>query len=56
MRRITIVLLTTLSAALIGLPAAGTVHEITGTFCAGEHGNHSPPGLSGGSRADNLAK
>ena len=25
-------------------------------FCAGEHGNHFPPGLSGGSNADNFAK
>lgn len=56
MRRVTIVLVTTLAAALIALPAAGTVHEITGMFCAGEHGNHFPPGLSGRSRADNFAK
>lgn len=56
MRRITIVLVTTLAAALIALPAAGTVHEITGMFCAGEHGNHFPPGLSGRSQADNFAK
>jgi len=38
------------------LPAAGTVHEITGMFCAGEHGNPFPAGLSGGSAADNFAK
>ena len=36
--------------------AAATVHEITGMFCAGEHGNHFPAGLSGGSNADNFAK
>lgn len=38
------------------MPAAATVHEITGMFCAGEHGNHFPAGLSGGSNADNFAK
>ncbi len=37
-------------------PAAATVHEITGMFCAGEHGNPFPAGLSGGSNADNFAK
>jgi hypothetical protein len=56
MRRLAIVLATTLAAALIALPAVGTVHEITGMFCAGEHGNHFPPGLSGRSNADNFAK
>ena len=35
-------------------PASATVHEITGMFCAGEHGNNFPPGLSGGSNADNF--
>lgn len=38
------------------MPAAATVHEITGMFCAGENGNHFPAGLSGGSNADNFAK
>jgi hypothetical protein len=38
------------------IPASATVHEITGMFCAGEHGNHFPAGLSGGSNADNFAK
>jgi hypothetical protein len=38
------------------IPASATVHEITGMFCAGEHGNHFPAGLSGGSSADNFAK
>ena len=37
-------------------PASATVHEITGMFCAGEHGNHFPPGISGGSKANNFAK
>jgi hypothetical protein len=37
-------------------PASGTVHEITGMFCADDRGNPFPPGLSGGSSADNFAK
>ncbi len=38
------------------MPAAATVHEITGMFCAGENGNHFPAGLSGGSNANNFGK
>ena len=51
-------LLAMLATAVTVLPAAATVHEITGMFCAGEHGNHFPSGLSGGSNAnaDNFAK
>ena len=45
-----------LAVMAIASPASATVHEITGMFCAGEHGNHFPPGLSGGSNADNFAK
>lgn len=56
MRRMTVVLLAIAVLTLIALPAAATVHEITGMFCAGEHGNHFPAGLSGGSQADNFAK
>jgi hypothetical protein len=37
-------------------PASATVHEITGMFCAGEHGNHFPAGISGGSNANNFAR
>ncbi|MCI0582446.1 MAG: hypothetical protein L0227_06040 [Chloroflexi bacterium] len=46
------------AAALLAFvaPASATVHEITGMFCAGEHGNHFPAGLSGGSSADNFAQ
>ena len=45
-------------ALALGLvvPATATVHELTGMFCADEHGNPFPPGLSGGSSADNFAK
>ena len=45
-----------LAVIMLALPATATVHEITGMFCAGEHGNHFPPGLSGGSKGDNFAK
>jgi hypothetical protein len=46
------------AAALLAFvaPASATVHEITGMFCAGEHGNHFPPGLSGGSNGDNFGQ
>lgn len=57
MRRITLaIVLSALGALAFASPASATVHEITGMFCAGEHGNHFPPGLSGGSQADNFAK
>ena len=57
MRRVTLaLLLSALAAMAFAMPASATVHEITGMFCAGEHGNHFPPGLSGGSNADNFAK
>lgn len=56
MRRVAIALASAAVVVAFALPAAGTVHEITGMFCAGEHGNHFPAGLSGGSSADNFAK
>ena len=48
--------LAALAAMAVAMPATATVHEITGMFCAGEHGNHFPAGLSGGSNADNFGK
>jgi len=57
MRRIvSIAVLSILAVMTFVAPATATVHEITGMFCAGEHGNHFPAGLSGGSNADNFAK
>ena len=41
---------------LMVLPATATVRQITGKFCSGGQGQESPPGLSGGSNADNFAK
>lgn len=56
MKRVTLaIVLAALGALAIAGPASATVHEITGMFCAGEHGNHFPPGLSGRSNADNFA-
>jgi hypothetical protein len=55
-RRLVVFLIAAVTALVVALPASATVHEITGMFCAGEHGNHFPAGLSGGSNADNFAK
>jgi len=55
-RAISAGILAGMMALAVAMPAAATVHEITGMFCAGEHGNHFPAGLSGGSNADNFAK
>jgi hypothetical protein len=38
-----------------GVPASATVHEIVGQWCAGQ-GELGPPGISGGSQADNFAR
>jgi hypothetical protein len=57
MRRLTLATaLAAMALMTLALPASATVHEITGMFCAGEHGNHFPAGLSGGSSADNFAR
>lgn len=55
-RAIAVAVLTAAAVLAFVAPASATVHEITGMFCAGEHGNHFPSGLSGGSNADNFAK
>lgn len=36
-------------------PASATVHEIVGQWCSGQE-ELAPPGISGGSKADNFAK
>jgi hypothetical protein len=54
-RAISAAVLTAAALLAFAAPASATVHEITGMFCAGEHGNHFPAGLSGGSNADNFA-
>lgn len=55
-RAISVVALAAMAVFTSASPASATVHEITGMFCAGEHGNPFPAGLSGGSNADNFAK
>ncbi|WP_109507436.1 hypothetical protein [Nocardioides speluncae] len=53
----------TLAVAVIALtaailptaPASATVHEIVAQWCSG-HDHLEPPGISGGSNADNFAK
>lgn len=55
-RAISVAVLTAMAVLTFAVPASATVHEITGMFCAGEHGNPFPAGVSGGSNADNFAK
>ena len=49
------------AAAAVGLvfaqaaPASATVHEIVGQWCSGQD-ELAPPGITGGSKADNFAK
>ena len=49
------------AAATVGLvfaqaaPASATVHEIVGQWCSGQD-ELAPPGITGGSKADNFAK
>lgn len=57
MRRIALLVVAALLAvAALAVPAAGTVHEITGMFCSPSGGNPFPPGISGESNGDNFAK
>lgn len=57
MRRVfSIAVLTAMAVMAFAAPASATVHEITGMFCAGEHGNRFPAGISGGSNANNVAR
>jgi hypothetical protein len=44
-----------LSLGVLAAPASATVHEIVGQWCSGR-GELFPPGLSGGSNADNMAQ
>jgi hypothetical protein len=55
-RTISIALASAMAMVAFAIPATATVHEITGMFCAQQGGNPFPPGLSGGSNADNFAK
>ena len=55
-RAVLAAVLAAMALMTFAIPASATVHEITGMFCAGEHGNPFPAGLTGGSNADNFAK
>jgi hypothetical protein len=58
MRRIVLIVafgLLLLIGALVS-PASATVHELTGMECSGGHAIENPPGLTGGSNADNFAQ
>ena len=55
-RAISVAVLTAMAVLTFVAPAAATVHEITGMFCATTGGNPFPAGISGGSNADNFAK
>jgi hypothetical protein len=55
-RAVLAAILAAMAATAVAVPASATVHEIAGMFCAGEHANHFPAGLSGGSNTDNFAQ
>lgn len=55
LRRTSIVLALVLALGAIALPAAATVDEIIGQWCA-DRGHLAPPGISGGSKANNFAQ
>jgi hypothetical protein len=38
------------------VPASGTAHEITGMWCSNGNAVFNPPGVSGGSNADNFVQ
>lgn len=54
-RRLPLLAVLALALGLFPAPASATVHEIVGQWCSGQ-GSLFPPGISGGSNADNLAK
>lgn len=57
MRRMFVVALVAgLAIMAFATPARATVHEIAGMWCAGPHPAYAPPGLTGGSNADNFAQ
>ena len=46
----------TMALLAVASPASGTVHEITGMRCSGGNAVFNPPGVTGGSNADNFAQ
>ena len=56
-RAVLLAVVAAMALVVFALPATATVHEITGMECAqnAAGGNPFPPGISGGSNADNFA-
>jgi hypothetical protein len=54
-RRLVLMVVMVLALGVVAAPASATVHEIVGQWCSGQ-GDLFPPGISGGSNADNFAK
>ena len=55
-RRALVIMAVTTGITMIGVaPASATVHEIVGQWCSGQE-PLNPPGISGGSQADNFAQ
>lgn len=55
MRRIMLFTSVFVVAVAMAVPASATVHEIVGQWCSGQE-ELNPPGITGGSNADNFAK
>ena len=61
MRRIAIIAVLTMAFTAVALPAVAVIDEQVGAWCGnpakvGGNGGLAPPGISGGSSADNFAK
>ena len=54
-RRLPLLAVLALALGLFPAPASATVHEIVGQWCSGQ-GELGPPGITGGSKADNFAR
>jgi hypothetical protein len=54
-RAVAMALVSALAVFTLAMPASATVHEIVGQWCSGQ-GDLFPPGISGGSSADNFAR
>lgn len=54
-RLIVLIAAAAIALAMMAAPASATVHEIVGQWCSGQDPLF-PPGISGGSNADNFAK
>ncbi len=54
-RAISIAVISAMTLVAFALPATATVDEITGMPCSGGKAIFGPPGITGGSNADNFA-